>query len=326
MIPSGGTRSLKASHAPAYLVIVAITVLSFACGQSETVISSTPSTVTTTPAVKAYLPYVVNDSNKNKVAFNQPPQRIVAFDSAAVETLFAIGEGHRVVGTHSFVSYPAETETVPKVGDAFNINIEAIVALEPDLVFIFFDNPLPNLERVGLKVLYQKSLSEDFRRVADNIRMWGRITGGVNRSEIVAAEFEARVGTVERSLASISKGPSVFQDEGQLWTPGYNTLIGEVFILLKLQNIAYDISGYLQMNPEIIVERAPEIIIASYGDDISNNPAFKDVPAVVNNRIYVPESDALSIAGPRYIEGIEKLAAWVYPNLFKSVPNSGKVN
>lgn len=241
----------------------------------------------------------------------------MAFDSAAVETLFAIGEGHRIVGTHSFVSYPTEIETIPKVGDAFNINIEAVVALEPDLVFIFFDNRLPDLERVGLKVLYQKSLSEDFRQVADNIRMWGRITGGVNRSEIVAAEFEARVGNIEKSLSSVSEGPSVFQDEGQLWTPGYNTLMGEVFILLKLQNIAHDISGYLQMNPETIVERAPEIIIASYGDGISNNPAFKDVPAVSNNRVYVPDSDALSIASPRYIEGIEKLAAWVYPDLFK---------
>ena len=71
------------------------------------------------------------------------------------------------------------------------------------------------------------------------------------------------------------------------------------------------------MNPETIVKRAPEIIIASYGDGISNNPAFKDVPAVANNRVYVPDSDALSIASPRYIEGIEKLAAWVYPDLFK---------
>ena len=107
---------MRASHASACLVIVAITLITvflFACGQTKTTISSTPSikaplttslanpvraknstniitnnsAITTTPDVKTYLPYVVNDSNKNKVVFNQPPQRIVAFDSAAVETI-----------------------------------------------------------------------------------------------------------------------------------------------------------------------------------------------------------------------------------------------
>ena len=273
-------------------------------------------TVTVEPLASGF-PYTVIDSSGKEVTFERPPERIVAFDSAAVETLFAIGEGHRIVGTHSFVSYPAETADIPRVGDAFNMNIEAIVALNPDLVFIFFEGSLPNLERVGLKVLYHKSLSEDFRKVADNTRMWGHIVGSPDEGERVAAEFEARVDAVEEAMSTQPVGPSVFQDEGQLWTPGSDTLMSEVFALLKLQNIADDVSGYVQLSPEAIVDRAPEIVIVSYGDTISDNPGFKDVPAVKNNRVYVPESDALSIAGPRYVVGIEALAKWVYPDLFK---------
>jgi iron complex transport system substrate-binding protein len=265
----------------------------------------------------ALFPYTVIDSNGNEVTFDRPPERIVALDSAVVETLFAIGEGHRIVGTHDFASYPQETVDIPRVGDAFNINIEAIVALEPDLVFVFSDGFLPDLERVGLKVLYHKSLGEDFRKVADNIRLWGRITGSPGVGEGVAAEFEARVDAIEKAMSTRPAGPTVFQDEGQLWTPGPDTLMGEVFELLKLQNIAHDISGYEQLSPEVIVDRAPEIIIASYGDTISDTPAFKDVPAVKSKRVYVPESDALSVAGPRYIDGIESLAKWVYPDLFR---------
>ena len=48
----------------------------------------------------------------------------MAYDGAAVETLFAIGEGHRVVGTHSWVTYPPETESIAKLGDAFDVDIE----------------------------------------------------------------------------------------------------------------------------------------------------------------------------------------------------------
>ena len=112
-------------------------------------------------------------------------------------------------------------------------------------------------------------------------------------------------------------GPTVFQDEGELWTPGPDTLIGRVFDLLKLQNIAHDVSGYAQLSPELIVERGPEVVIASYQDSISSNPAFAELPAVESRRVFMPPADVLVIPGPRYIDGIEALARWVYPELFE---------
>ena len=278
---------------------------------------ATPLPAPTPEPVAAPFPYTVTDSNGRDITFAEPPQRIVSFDSAVVEALFAIGEGERIVGTHDFVSYPPEAADIPRLGDAFNINLEATVALEPDLVFVFSDGFLADLERVGLKVLYQKSLSDDFRKVADSIRMWGRITGSLDAAEALATQFQDRVARIEGTMASRAEGPSVFQDEGELWTPGPDTLIGEVFRLLKLRNVAHDISGYAQLSPEVIVEGDPEIIIASYGDTISDRPAFANVQAVKNNRIFVPQSDALSVAGPRYIDGIEELARWVYPDLFQ---------
>ena len=277
----------------------------------------TPEPPTATPdPLAALFPYTVTDSNGNEVTFEEPPERIVAIDSAVLETLFAIGEGHRVVGTHDFVSHPPEAADIPRLGGAFNINLEATVVLDPDLVFIFFDGSLVDLDRVDLKVLYQKSLSADFRGVADNIRMWGRITGSPEAAEKVAVQFEARVDRIEEVMATQVGGLAVFQDEGQLWTPGPDTLMGEVFELLKLQNIAYDVSGYAQLSPEVIVERDPAVVIASYGDTISDNPAFENVTAVKSKRVLVPQSDALSIAGPRFIDGIEELAKWLYPDLF----------
>ena len=277
--------------------------------------TSTPTP--TSQAAAAQFPLTLFDGNGNEVIFEKPPERIVAIDSAVVETLFAIGEGHRVVATHDFVTYPPETADIPRVGDAFNMNLEATLDMDPDLVFVFSGTYLPDLERMGLRVLYLESLSDDFRKVADNIRMWGRITGSTVTAEAVASQFEVRVAKIEEVMATQGDGPSVFQDEGGLWTPGPDTLIGEVFELLKLQNTAYDVSGYAQLSPEVIVERGPELIIASYGDDVSDDPAFQNLPAVKNGRVYVPRSDALSVAGPRYIDGIEELAEWVYPDIFE---------
>ena len=261
-------------------------------------------------------PVTVKDGNGDDVVFDSPPERIVAFDSAVVEILFAIGEGDRVVGTHEFVTSPQEANDVTRVGSAFNMDIEATVALEPDLVFLFFDRFKEDVERAGLRVLFIPTLSDDFNKVADRIRLWGEIVGNPASAEAVASDFEERVKAITVTMADYTAGPSVFQDEGALWTPGQGTLIQQVFDVLKLENIAFDVVGYEQFSPELIVERDPGVIIGSYGDSISDDPVFKDLLAVQNGSVYVPTSDALSIAGPRFIQGIEELARWIYPGLF----------
>ena len=282
--------------------------------------TAAPPTATVVPTAAptptpALFPFTVTGTNGREVVFDAPPERIVAIDSAVVEILFAIGEGQRVAATHDFVSYPPEVEDIPRIGDGFNLNTEAILALDPDLVFVFSEGSVADLERVGLRVLYLQSLNDDLRQVPENIRLWGRIVGNPASADAVASDFEDRVARIEDAMAQLGDGPSVFQDVGGLWTPGPDTLIGSVFDLLKLRNIAHDISGYAQINPEVVVERRPEIILASDVDAIESNPAFADVPAVKDGRIFVPPG-LFSVAGPRYIDGVEALAKWVYPEVF----------
>ena len=158
------------------LLLIALTVIAMGCGGSPTPTptplptpratatavpspTSLPSpTATPTISPPSYGPVTIVDSNGKDVVFLEPPQRIIAYDSAVVEILFALGEGQRVVATHNFVTYPPETEAIPKLGGAFSMSIEQAVALEPDLVFLFFDQFLPDLESVGLKVLYIRTV------------------------------------------------------------------------------------------------------------------------------------------------------------------------
>ena len=91
-----------------------------------------------------------------------------------------------------------------------------------------------------------------------------------------------------------------------------NTLLS----LLKLDNIAADIDGYAQISPEIIVESNPQYIIASYGDTFTSDPAFSSITAIKNSSVIVPKEDYLSIAGPRFIKGVEFLAHQIYPGIF----------
>ena len=272
-----------------------------------------PVLVAAAPAA-AQFPLSVPSSDGRDIVFERPPERIVAFDSAVVEILFAIGEGQRIVATHDFVSYPPEAVSIPRLGDAFNMDIEAVVALEPDLVAVFYDAFVDHLERAGLKVLYRQTLSDDFTRVADTIRLWGRITDRPEGAAAAAQRFEQRVAAITVRMAAVAAGPRVFQDVGGFWTPGTGTLMQEVFELLKLENIAAGVDGYAQLSPEIIAARDPQLIITATPDTY-DHPGLQQVAAVRNDAFCVLSSDALSIAGPRFVDGIDELARCVYPEV-----------
>jgi ABC-type Fe3+-hydroxamate transport system substrate-binding protein len=219
-----------------------------------------PSPTSTVEPTATPAPVVVTDTNGKPVQFDTPPERMVVYDGAAVEMLFAIGQGHRVVGTHSYVTYPPETASIPKIGDAFNMDIEAIVALEPDLVYVFYDRFNGDLERAGLKVLYIKDLSHGFTEVADLIRMWGLVTGATGE-----ADFE----------------------------------------------------GYQQISPEVVAAANPDIIMGSI-EDVTGEPALSGLPAAGPDRIFtLSEGNSFSVAGPQFINAVEEMAAWVYPDRFE---------
>ena len=267
-------------------------------------------------------PVIVTASDGTEVVFETPPERMVVYDGAAVEMLFAIGQGHRVAGTHSFVTYPAETADIAKVGDAFNMDIEAIVALEPDLVYVFYDRFNEDLERAGLRVLYVKSLSHGFKDISDQMRMWGAITGATQEAEAAASEFDARVAAIEEKVESVDATWTVYSHGFDWWTPGRNTLVNDVFELLKLENVA-DFEGYQQISPEIIVATEPDIIMADSVESVTENPALSlmhmvEDPDHIEDHIFVlSEGNSFSVAGPRFMDAVEEFAAWVYPNLFE---------
>ena len=298
-----GTR-LVTSLLPLAGLLSLILALAIACSEDPT--------ATPPPAV------VVTDSNGNDVVFEKPPERIVAYDSDSVEILFAMGEGHRIVGAHDFVDYPPETADIPRVGDAFNVNAEKILELEPDLIYAFYAGTLAELQNLGIKTLYIESLSSNLDDVMEHFRLWGKITGNVQAAEEEVSKFQARLDGLKEKLADVERGPRVYHHTFEFWAAGGDTLVGDIYALLKADLVTKEVSGYKQVSPEEIVVKDPEVIVApeDAAQQITDNPAFGDVSAVKNGRIVNPQRGSLSVAGPRLIEAIEELAEFLYPNRF----------
>ena len=264
-------------------------------------------------------PLIITGTNKKNITFEKSPDKIIAFDSAAVEIIYALGGENKIIGTHSFVNYPENTENITKVGDAFNLNIESVINLETDLFYIFFEQYIKQLENNKIKVLYQQSLNDNFESIPARILMWGKILNKNHEALNTANLFEKRLNNIKIFFKNYSNGPTVFYDTGSLWTPGNNTLVGQTLNLLKLQNIAKDISGYKQYSKELIIQNDPQIIITSSPEYFLNSSEFKNLTAVKNKRIITTNQELLSIAGPRFIDGIEELGLAIYSPIFNKI-------
>lgn len=284
-----------------------------------------------TPAIEdspSYQPVTVTDSRGQIVTVTDRPTRIVSLSPAHTEILYALGAGDLVVARDSFSDYPEEAKSKPAVGDAFTLNLEALVSLEPDLVYATFEGPVADVERLGIRVLYLEPAA-DIDGVLDNILLLGRIMDRQVQAKELVASIDARIGEVRRVIDDVEIGPRIYYEiDPGLWTVGPDSFVGSALALLKAQNVAEGAtSPYPQLSSEVIVSRDPELVILgdsreylSTGitiEDVGARPGWGGVTAVVEGRVYPFDDSLLSRPGPRIAEGIEQLGRLLYPELFE---------
>ena len=293
-----------------YLLLIA----ALACGAATTAVATpvatetpvvtptpSPSTPTPTPTpTPALFPLTVTGSDGAEVVLERPPERIVA--------------------THEYVTYPPEVAGIQKVGDAFNVNFEKIAELNPDLIYIFFDRFVPDLEKLGARVLYVESPSK-LGGVGDQMRMWGRIVGRPEAGEELARGFETSVEALAAKAGDGSEEtPGVYIDVApMLWTLGAGSLADEMVALLKAENAFADVDMAKQVSAEEIVSRAPDVVISTYEGgtaQFTSDPAFASLPAVQNGRLCEIDGSLVSAPGPRLVDGIQAIGECVYPDRF----------
>ena len=104
-------------------------------------------------AQSAYADISVTDNYGRVIDLPQPAQRIVSLSPHITENLFAIGAGEQLVGVASHSDYPSDALKLPVIGRYESLNIEAILALQPDLI-IAWPEGNPRVQWGGLHTLF----------------------------------------------------------------------------------------------------------------------------------------------------------------------------
>ena len=139
--------------------------------------------------------------------------------------------------------------------------------------------------------------------------------------EHIPAEFDSRIALIRKEMEPVEPVWTVYFHGSDWQTPGRNTVMGEVFELLKLQNIATH-EGYLEIDPATVVAAEPDIIIADSVVSIVENPELSGLhmaqdAAHIPHHIFVLDRGlSFDVDDHHFMDAVEDLAAFVYPEVF----------
>ncbi|WP_168119046.1 ABC transporter substrate-binding protein [Paenibacillus sp. HB172176] len=282
---------------------------------------STPEAAAGAPSETTY-PLTVKDATGTEIIFEQAPTAIVSLAPSETETIYAIGAGEYVVGVDAYSNYPEEATKVEQIGD-MTTNIEAVVALNPDLVLA---SPSLNADAVSklreLGIAVYASEPKTYDETIAKIEEIGKI---VNKNAETAAVAE-HMRQVKQEVTDAVKGADpkkVYLEFSPGWTVGSGEFLDELITLAGGVNIANGQAGWYEVNAEEVIKENPQVIIyPDFGEEkssilagIETRPGWDVIDAVKNNQMFAVTNDPLVRVGPRLADGLLELAQTIHPEL-----------
>ena len=248
------------------------------------------------------------------------PSRIVCLTEETTETLYLLGEGHRVVGVSGYTVRPPEARRKPRVSAFISAKYDRIEALQPDLVLAFSDlqaNISCELVKRGYPVMVfnQRSIAE----ILQMIRMLGALVGRADSADALAANLDLEIDSIRAAAARLPARPRVYFEEwddplisGIRWVEELIEVAGGNPIFPELREAR--LGRERIVSSDAVIERQPDVIIASWcgkavrPEKIANRPGWQEIPAVRDRHIYEIKSTYILQPGPASLtEGVHQL-------------------
>lgn len=258
----------------------------------------------------------VIDGSAHPVTLRQPAKRIVSLAPHATELLFSLGAGSRVIATVEFSDFPPAARAIPRIGSGAGIDLERIVALQPDLVVGWASgNPRRTIERLralGLAVfLTEPAKLED---IATDLLRLGRLVGAEEIARLEAERFAARYRVLADRYARRATVRVFYQilDPLLITVNGRHT-ISEAIELCGGENVFVTLPTLTPVvSEEAVIAADPEAIVAGGTENAwrmwqARWSERKEVAAVKRDALYVVSADLLHRPGLRLLDGVEHL-------------------
>ncbi|WP_084824711.1 ABC transporter substrate-binding protein [Lampropedia cohaerens] len=264
----------------------------------------------------------VVDDRGHTVLFAQPPQRIVSLLPALTESVCALGACDRLVGVDRYSRHPESVRTLPVLGGGLDPNIEAVLALRPDVVLAAVSTrAVPRLEALGLRVVaLEPQTRADVQRVLQRLEAMLRgpasdmqLHGDLRSAHVVWQQIEQGMQAAAARLPVQARGVRVFFEVGQgPYAAGPQSFIGETLQRLGVHNVVPEQLGpFPRLAPEFVLRADPDILMTGVQAAGLAYPGWSGMRAVRQGRICrfdAQAADVLVRPGPRMAEAAALMA------------------
>ena len=243
-----------------------------------------------------------------------PPQRIVSLAPHLTELAFTAGAGDRRVATVEYSNHPDAARAIPRIGDAFRVDLERLLALRPDVVLVWESGtPAPTVERIrALKLRVVSFQTQRLEHVASVLREIGRLAGTSEIAERAATDYEGRFEELRaryRDRAPLRVFIEV--DDRPLYTVNGQQIMSEIVELCGGRNVFADLSELAPaISIEAVIAANPQAIIST--DDTVPDAAaewsrWRHIEAVRTGNVYTLRSDDIARATTRLTVAAESV-------------------
>ncbi len=252
------------------------------------------------------------------------PRRIVCLTEETTETLYLLGEQHRIVGISGYTVRPPQArQEKPRVSAFLSAKIDQILALEPDLVLGFSDlqaDIASTLIRAGVPVHVFNHRTVD--GILASIQMVGAMVGAHARTAALIAELQTGLDAVAERASRLPRRPRVYFEEwmdplisGIGWVSELIVRAGgdECFPELAGRSLGRD---RIIADPAEVLRRSPELILGSWCGrkfqpaTVAARPGWDTLPAVRDAQVFEIKSSEILQPGPAALtDGLRRIEA-----------------
>jgi iron complex transport system substrate-binding protein len=254
----------------------------------------------------------LKQADGSELVLPAPAETLITLAPNLTELVFAAGAGEKIIATVEYSEFPAPATRIPRIGDAFRLDLERILTLQPDLVIAWHSgNPqaaVAYLKSLGIATwTVEINSPEEMATVLEDL---GRASGNPGTARTAADGVRARARELVQGYAGLPAVSYFYQvAENPLYTISGDHLISRSLALCGGRNVFSDAGGLAPtVTREAVIAADPQVLLAP-AEPVGQDPlaGWRDWPrmqAVSNGAMFLLPADAISRATPRLMEAV----------------------
>lgn len=299
-------------------------------GQITTAIITTEETVVETGEVADFGARLIADREGGTIQIPDSIDTIVSTAPSITEILVGLGIGNKIIAADLYSSDVSGIDPSICTIDFFNLNIEELAALSPDVIIIngisvgAGQDPYSALKDAGINVIYIPT-SESIDAIKKDIEFLAGYTGTEEKGEALIKDIDSAVADISAKAAEVPLKRSVYFEVSEapyLYSCGSGTFINEVIELVGAENIYAGETGWISNSEESVIAANPDVIITNVSYDgydfneIKSRAGWENIAAVKNGDVYSVDPNTTGRPSQHIVDGMYEIARAIYPNVY----------